>query len=47
LLLSAAALAGKPLRLINVDDNDRGTAAFLERVGAQRTVRQIEMKKLL
>jgi ribosomal protein S18 acetylase RimI-like enzyme len=47
LLISAAALAGKPLRLINVDDNDRGTAAFLESVGAQRTVRQIEMKKLL
>lgn len=47
LLESAAALAAKPLRLINVDDNDRNTAAFLERVGAQRTVRQIEMRKLL
>jgi ribosomal protein S18 acetylase RimI-like enzyme len=43
LLGEAAAIAGKPLRIMNVDDRDTGIAAFLERAGAVRTVRQIEM----
>jgi ribosomal protein S18 acetylase RimI-like enzyme len=47
LLESAATIAGKPLRIINVDDGDETTARFLEHAGAQRTVRQIEMMKLL
>lgn len=47
LLDAAAAHAGKPLRIINVDDRDAGVAAFLERVGATRTVRQIEMARAL
>lgn len=45
LLESAATLAGKPLRILNVDDQDDGFARFLERAGARRTVRQIEMMK--
>ncbi len=47
LLESAATLAGKPLRILNVDDRDEGIARFLERAGATRTVRQIEMMKSL
>lgn len=47
LLESAVTVAGKPLRIINVDDRDDGTARFLERAGARRTVRQIEMMKSL
>jgi ribosomal protein S18 acetylase RimI-like enzyme len=43
LLQSAAALAGKPLRIMNVDDRDAGIASFLEHNGARRTVRQLEM----
>jgi ribosomal protein S18 acetylase RimI-like enzyme len=43
LLQSAAAVAGKPLRIMNVDDRDAGIAAFLEHSGAKRTVRQLEM----
>ncbi|HEX7153048.1 MAG TPA: N-acetyltransferase [Thermoanaerobaculia bacterium] len=43
LLRAAAAAAGKPLRLINVDDRDAGIAAFLEAVGAKRTIAQREM----
>jgi GNAT superfamily N-acetyltransferase len=43
LLHSAAAVAGKPLRIMNVDERDRGIAAFLEHNGATRTVRQLEM----
>ena len=43
LLQSAAALAGKPLRIINVDDANAGIAAFLEANGARKTVRQLEM----
>jgi ribosomal protein S18 acetylase RimI-like enzyme len=43
LLYEAAALAGKPLRIMNLDDRDPGIAAFLERAGATRTVRQLEM----
>lgn len=47
LLRDAATLAGKPLRIINVDDRASGIAAFLESAGARRTVRQIEMELLL
>ena len=43
LLQCAAALAGKPLRILNLDDRDAGIAAFLEHHGARRTVRQLEM----
>lgn len=43
LLQSAAAIAGKPLRILNVDDRDAGIAAFLDANGARRTVRQLEM----
>jgi ribosomal protein S18 acetylase RimI-like enzyme len=47
LLNAAATRAAKPLRILNVDDRDDGIAAFLARVGAQRTVRQIEMIRSL
>lgn len=43
LLSSAAAAAGKPLRIINVDDSNAAIAAFLEAAGATRTVRQLEL----
>ena len=43
LLDAAAAVAGKPLRILNVDDRDRGIAAFFEAAGARRIIRQIEM----
>lgn len=43
LLRAAAARAGKPLRIMNVDERDAGIAAFLEHNGATRTVRQLEM----
>ena len=47
LLHEAAAIAGKPLRIINVDERDAGIANFLERAGAQRIVRQLEMTRRL
>lgn len=47
LLRAAAATAGKPLRILNVDDSDHGIAAFLEGAGATRTVRQLEMVRAL
>ncbi len=47
LLHAAAQTAGKPLRIMNVDERDRGIAAFLEAVGAKRTVRQLEMVRPL
>ena len=47
LLQSAASLAGKPLRIMNVDESDRGIAAFLEHNGAAKTVRQLEMLRVL
>ena len=47
LLQSAAAIAGKPLRILNVDTRDEGIAAFLAALGAQRFVRQIEMERFL
>jgi ribosomal protein S18 acetylase RimI-like enzyme len=43
LLEAAGAQAGKPLRILNVDDRDEGIAAFLTAAGAQKTVRQLEM----
>jgi ribosomal protein S18 acetylase RimI-like enzyme len=43
LLRAAAALAQKPLRLMNVDDRHSGIASFLEHAGATRFVRQWEM----
>jgi ATP-binding cassette subfamily F protein uup len=47
LLHQAAAIAGKPLRIMNVDDRDAGIAAFLEKAGATRFVRQLEMHRSL
>ena len=47
LLNAAAQAAGKPLRIMNVDERDAGITAFLERVGARRTVRQLEMLRPL
>lgn len=47
LLQQAAAVAGKPLRILNIDDRDAGIAAFLEAAGAMRTVRQLEMERNL
>ena len=47
LLDAAARVAGKPLRIMNVDERDAGIAAFLEHAGAKRTVRQIEMLRPL
>lgn len=47
LLRAAATLAGKPLRILNVDDRASGIAAFLEAAGARRTIRQLEMELLL
>lgn len=44
---AAAAAAGTPLRIMNVDESDAGIAAFLEAVGARRTVRQLEMTRRL
>ena len=47
LLNAAAGVAGKPLRIVNVDERDAGIAAFLEHAGAIRTVRQLEMTRSL
>jgi len=47
LLRKAAEVAGKPLRIMNVDERDGGIAAFLERAGAVRFVRQLEMVRPL
>ena len=43
LLAAAHERAGKRLRIMNVDDREQGIAAFLEKCGAQKMVRQIEM----
>ena len=43
LLHAAAQRAGKPLRIMNVDERDEGIARFLETVGAKKMVRQLEM----
>jgi ribosomal protein S18 acetylase RimI-like enzyme len=47
LLRDAATIAGKPLRIINVDDGADHITMFLDAVGARRTVRQVEMERLL
>jgi len=47
LLAAAAAVAGKRLRIMNIDDRVAGVAAFLDACGAQRMVRQIEMVREL
>jgi GNAT superfamily N-acetyltransferase len=47
LLGAAGAIARKPLRIMNVDDRDQGIARFLERTGAARFVRQVEMERAL
>jgi ribosomal protein S18 acetylase RimI-like enzyme len=47
LLRAAATRCAKPLRIINIDDRDAGIAAFLESVGAKKTVRQLEMLREL
>ncbi len=44
LLHEVATLAGKPLRIMNVDERDEGIARFLDAAGAKRMVRQIEMR---
>ena len=47
LLRQALATAGQPLRILNVDDQAGDVATFLERAGARRTVRQLEMLQRL
>ncbi len=47
LLQAAAAVAQKPLRIMNVDERGLGLAAFLERAGATKFVRQLEMVRPL
>ncbi|HEX6083822.1 MAG TPA: GNAT family N-acetyltransferase, partial [Thermoanaerobaculia bacterium] len=47
LLHEASAIAGKPLRIQNVDEGHAGITSFLESVGATRTVRQYEMVRAL
>jgi ribosomal protein S18 acetylase RimI-like enzyme len=47
LLHAAAEVAGKPLRIMNVDEGDAGIAAFLEKAGAVKFVRQLEMVRPL
>lgn len=44
LLHAAAAAAGKPLRIMNVDTRAKDVAAFLEACGAKRWVVQLEME---
>ena len=43
LLREALERAGKPLRIMNVDERDGAMAAFLEEAGATKIVRQLEM----
>lgn len=43
LLDAAATIASKPLRIMNVDLAQNGIDTFLGKMGAKRTVRQIEM----
>ena len=47
LLREARMLAGKPLRIINVDERSASISAFLEHCGAKRTFRQLEMRRRL
>src|SRR6185503_20092074 len=46
LFSAASAIAGRPLRLLNIDDTDRGTSAFLERIGATPLITQLEMIRI-
>lgn len=43
LLRQARSVAGKPLRILNVDDGVPAISAFLDTCGAIRTIRQLEM----
>ncbi len=43
---TAVARAGRPLRIMNLDDRATGIAAFLDAVGARRFVRQLEMLRV-
>jgi len=43
LLDAAFAAAGRPLRILNIDDRDEGIAAFLDACGARRFVRQADL----
>jgi ribosomal protein S18 acetylase RimI-like enzyme len=45
LIRKAAAVSGRPLRIMNVDERHSGISRFLESVGAIRTVRQLEMTR--
>jgi ribosomal protein S18 acetylase RimI-like enzyme len=47
LLRAAAIRCAKPLRIINIDEQNVEIAAFLEAVGARKTVRQLEMMREL
>lgn len=47
LLDAAYTLAGKPLRIMNIDTRDDGTASFLTACGATPMVAQLEMACLL
>jgi ribosomal protein S18 acetylase RimI-like enzyme len=43
----AARRAAKPLRIMNIEDDAEGINTFLDRIGATRFVRQLEMVKAL
>jgi ribosomal protein S18 acetylase RimI-like enzyme len=45
LLAAAACQTQKPLRILNIDDRNPELAEFLERCGARRTIRQMEMTR--
>ncbi|MFP5246581.1 MAG: GNAT family N-acetyltransferase, partial [Thermoanaerobaculia bacterium] len=47
LLHDAYAIAQKPLRIMNIDDRHEGIARFLERAGATKLVRQLELLRPL
>ena len=47
LLDDALSLAGRPLRILNLDERETAFARFLEDAGARRIVRQKEMAKSL
>jgi ribosomal protein S18 acetylase RimI-like enzyme len=47
LLGNAHGLAGKTLRIMNVDESATSVAAFLESVGAKRLIRQLELVREL
>jgi len=47
LLAAAAARAGAPLHVLNLDERAAGIAAFLDATGATRTVCQLEMVREL